>query len=76
MAGCRRRCPGAGLFARLAAGLSLVFAWVLVKWNPASLYSGTVAAIVVAVFWVYYAALILIVGGIASQVREEMRTAK
>jgi membrane protein len=53
----------------------LIFTWVLLTWNPASIYSGTIAAIVIVVFWVYYAALILIVGGMASQIREEMRQA-
>lgn len=66
---------GALVSATLFEVARFVFAWVIMKWNPASLYSGTVAAIVVVVFWVYYAALIVIVGGIASQVREEMRAA-
>jgi membrane protein len=51
----------------------LVFTWIIVRWNPASFYSGTIAAIVIVVFWVYYAALILIVGGMVSQIREEGR---
>lgn len=67
---------GALVSAALFEVARFAFAWILVKWNPASLYSGTVAAIVVVVFWVYYAALILIVGGVASQVREEMRMEK
>lgn len=49
-----------------------VFTLIILRWNPATLYTGTLAAIIVVVFWVYYAALIVIVGGEASQVREDM----
>ena len=54
----------------------LLFAWVISRWDPASIYSGTLAAIVVVVFWVYYAALVVIIGGQASQVQERMREAR
>jgi membrane protein len=67
---------GAVVSAALFEVARLVFALVITKWNPASLYSGTVAAIIVVVFWIYYAALIVIVGGIASQVREDALAAK
>lgn len=50
------------------------FTSIVHRWNPATLYTGTLAAIIVVVFWVYYAALIVIVGGQASQVAEEMRS--
>jgi membrane protein len=43
------------------------------RFNPASLYSGTVYAIVVVVVWVYYAALIFILGGEVAQVYELRR---
>lgn len=49
------------------------FALVIHRWDPGTLYTGTLAAIVTVVFWVYYAALIVLVGGEASQVRERMR---
>jgi membrane protein len=48
----------------------------IVHWyNPASLYSGTFSVVVVAVFWVYYAALIFVLGGEISQVHERRRLA-
>jgi membrane protein len=50
-----------------------VFAWVVQRWNPASLYTGTLSAIIVVVFWVYYAALIFVLGGELSQVHERRR---
>jgi membrane protein len=46
------------------------------SFNPGSLYTGAVAAIVVVVFWVYYAALIFILGGEVGQVYELRRTRK
>jgi membrane protein len=66
---------GALVGAALFEVARLIFTWVLLRWNPATIYSGTIAAIVIVVFWVYYAALIMIVGGMASQIREEMRAA-
>ena len=44
--------------------------------KPDSLYTGTIAAVVVIVFWVYYAALIFILGGEVGQVFELRRTRK
>jgi len=44
--------------------------------DPGSLYTGAVAAVVVIVFWVYYAALIFILGGEVGQVYELRRTRK
>lgn len=52
------------------------FTLVVHAYNPASLYTGTLAAIVVVVFWVYYGALIVIVGGEASQVHERAHEAR
>jgi membrane protein len=46
------------------------------SFNPGSLYTGTVAAIVVVVFWVYYSALIFILGGEVGQVYELRRMRK
>lgn len=46
------------------------------RWNPGSLYTGTLATIIIVVFWVYYGALIVIVGGEASQVHERAHDAK
>ena len=54
----------------------LVFAIYVSSFNPGSLYAGTVAAVVVVVFWVYYAALIFILGGEVGQVFELRRTRK
>jgi membrane protein len=47
-----------------------VFTLVVHRYNPASLYTGTLAAVIVVVFWVYYAALIFVLGGELSQVHE------
>lgn len=38
--------------------------------NPASLYSGTLAAIAVVVFWAYYAAVVFLIGGVVARVHE------
>ncbi len=46
------------------------------SFNPGSLYTGSVAAIVVLVIWVYYAALVFILGGEVGQVFELRRTRK
>lgn len=46
------------------------------SFNPGSLYTGAVAAVVVIVVWVYYAALIFILGGEVGQVFELRRTRK
>ena len=54
----------------------LAFTIYVNSFNPSSLYTGTVAAIVVVVFWVYYAALLFIVGGEVGQVYELRRTRK
>ena len=43
------------------------------SFNPGSLYSGTVAALVIVVVWVYYAAMIFILGGEVAQVYELRR---
>lgn len=48
------------------------FTMYVQSFNPSSLYSGTVAALVIVVFWTYYAALIFI-GGEIGQVYELRR---
>ncbi len=53
-----------------------VFATYASTFNPSSLYTGTIAALVVVVFWVYYAALIFILGGEVGHVYELRRTRK
>jgi membrane protein len=44
------------------------------SFNPGSLYAGTLYGIVIVVFWVYYAALIFILGGEVGQVYQLRRT--
>lgn len=46
------------------------------SFNPGSFYTGTVAALVMVVIWVYYAALIFILGGEVAQVYELRRMRK
>jgi membrane protein len=53
-----------------------IFSYYTATFNPASLYSGTLAAIVVVVVWTYYAALIFILGGEVGQVFELRRVRK
>ena len=50
-----------------------VFSLYTSTFNPASLYTGTLAAIIVVVVWVYYAALIFILGGEVGQVYDLRR---
>jgi membrane protein len=49
------------------------FAWYLTGFDPGSLYTGTIAALVIVVFWTYYAALIFILGGEVAQVYDLRR---
>ena len=51
-----------------------VFRLVILSLNPQSIYSGTIAALVIIVVWVYYAALIFLIGGEVGQVYELRRT--
>jgi membrane protein len=41
--------------------------------NPGSLYTGTLAAIAIVIVWVYYAALVFVLGGEVGQVYELRR---
>lgn len=50
-----------------------LFSAYVASFNPASLYTGTLTAVVIIVFWVYYAALIFILGGEVGQVYELRR---
>lgn len=57
----------AGLLFELARAL---FAMVVRAFPPTSLYTGTLGALVVVVFWTYYAALIFVIGAeVASAIR-------
>ncbi len=49
------------------------FAAYVQSFNPGSLYTGTIAAMVIVVVWVYYAAMIFILGGEVAQVYELRR---
>jgi membrane protein len=40
-----------------------VFVLVVQRFDPASLYTGTLGALVIVVFWAYYAALLFVIGG-------------
>jgi membrane protein len=40
-----------------------IFVLVVRQFNPASLYTGTLGALVIVVFWAYYAALLFVIGG-------------
>lgn len=51
-----------------------VFHYVLGNLTPESMYGGTIAAMVIIVVWVYYAALIFLIGGEVGQVYELRRT--
>lgn len=69
------------LLAAVFSGLAFEFAKQLFRWtigsvNPSTLYTGTIAALVIVVIWVYYAALIFLVGGEVGQVYELRRTRK
>lgn len=51
----------------------VVFSLYVRSFDPGSLYTATLSAIVIVVFWVYYAALIFILGGEVAQVYELRR---
>ena len=64
----------AALFSAFLLELAKVaFRWVLTGVNPQSIYTGTLAALVILVVWVYYAALIFLLGGEVGQVYELRR---
>ena len=51
----------------------IVFTVYLRRFNPGSLYTGTLAAIVIVILWVYYASIIFILGGEVGQAYELRR---
>jgi membrane protein len=66
------------MIAALFTGVSFelarfVFAVVMRMFNPASYFTGTISAIVATIVWVYYAAMIFILGGEVAQVYELRR---
>ena len=61
----------AGLLFEIAKS---VFKIVIMGLNPQSIYTGTIAALVIIVVWVYYAALVFLIGGEVGQVYELRRT--
>jgi membrane protein len=66
----------AGFTAVLFEFARVVFAAYAQKFNPASLYTGTLTAVIIVVVWTYYAALIFILGGEVGQVYELRRMRK
>ena len=50
-----------------------VFTAYVAEFNPGSIYTGTLYALVIIVFWIYYAAMIFILGGEVGQVHELRR---
>ena len=73
----RIRWPTALLAAVFTSGMFEVaknlFTAYVAEFNPGSVYTGTLYALVIIVFWVYYAALIFILGGEVAQVYELRR---
>jgi membrane protein len=49
------------------------FTWIVHRFDPGSLYTGTLSAVIVVVFWVYYAALIFVLSGEVAQIHELRR---
>jgi membrane protein len=49
------------------------FVMLVAQFNPGSLYTGTLGALVIVVFWTYYAALLFVIGGEVAHVYEERR---
>ncbi len=67
----------AAVFASVSLELAKnVFSAIVKSFNPGSLYTGTIAAIVIVIVWTYYAALIFILGGEVAQVYELRRVRK
>ena len=69
----KRRPPRrTALVAALVAGILVelaryAFSELVKRSDPSSLYTGTIAAVVGVVFWVYYAALLFLIGGEVAQ---------
>jgi membrane protein len=67
------------LIAAIFAGIAFevaksLFAMYVTSFRPGSFYTGTVATLVIAVLWVYYAAIVFVLGGEVAQVYELRRT--
>ncbi len=66
---------GAGAAAFLFEIARWLFGLAVSAFPPASIYSGTLGALVVVVFWTYYAALVFVLGAeVACAVHEELGT--
>jgi len=64
----------AALFTSLGFELArVIFYYYLQTFNPGSLYTGTLTAVIIIVVWFYYAAMIFILGGEVGQVYELRR---
>jgi membrane protein len=63
----------AGFTSTMFSAARYIFQRYVEQFNPGSLYTGTLYAIVIIVFWVYYAAMIFILGGEVGQVYELRR---
>lgn len=78
----KRKTPWMSTIAGAAAAALLfelarwLFGLVVANFPPASIYSGTLGALVVVVFWTYYVALVFVLGAeVACAVHEELGTA-
>ena len=74
----RRVRPASALVAAVFTGtlfelFKTIFTTYVESFNPGSLYTGTVAAIVILVVWVYYSCIVFILGGEVGQVYELRR---
>jgi membrane protein len=63
----------AGVGAVLFEVAKLVFRTYIRHFNPASIYTGTLAAFAIVIVWVYYAALVFVLGGEVGQVYDLRR---
>lgn len=64
---------GAGTAALLFELARHLFALLVSRFDPSSLYTGTIAAIVATVFWTYYSGLLFMIGGEVAQAYELRR---
>ena len=53
-----------------------IFALLVRHFDPSSLYTGTIAAVVAIVFWTYYGSLLFLIGGEIAQAIQLRRTAR
>ena len=63
----------AGMFVEVARH---VFALLVRHFDPSSLYTGTIAAIVAVVFWTYYGSLLFLIGGEIAQAEQLVRLSR